>query len=79
MVIKLHFIQYTYLSVHSEQYVVTLDISVNDFLSVEESKSLQTVSTDARYLSLCEDRLRDNVCEGATVQVLHDDPQLVTH
>ena len=42
---------------------------------VQELQRPQTLLADARDLRLAQHRLRDHVGEGATLQVLHDDPQ----
>src|SRR6218665_382213 len=66
-----------HLSVHSEQYVVALDVPVKDFTIVEELQRLEAFATDASYLTLRQNSLHNDVGQRPAVEVLHHDPELI--
>lgn len=65
------------LTVHAEKDVVAFDVAVYYLLLVQEFERLETLLRDGGYLSLSEHGLHDNIGHRTTIEVLHDDPELV--
>jgi hypothetical protein len=62
---------------HAQEDVITLDVSMNDTVPVEMFKTLTRLSRHGRDLAFGHEVGGDDVGEGASLHVLHHDPQIV--
>lgn len=64
-------------AVHAQQHVVTLDIAMDDAVPVQVFEALGGFPGYGGYLTFGHQIGGDNVCQGASFHVLHDDPKVV--
>ena len=64
-------------AVHAQQNIVTLDVAMDDAVPVQVFKTLGCFPRYCRYLPLGHQVGGDDVGEGASFHVLHDDPKVV--
>ena len=63
-------------ALEGEEDVVALDVAVDDAIFMEVLQAFERLPTDGRDLSLGHDVARDDVGQGASLHVLHDDPEV---
>jgi hypothetical protein len=66
-------------AVHAEQYVVGLDVTVNDTLGVQELQAVKRLAADSGNLALRHHVEGDNIGKTATLHVFHHHPKVATN
>jgi hypothetical protein len=61
----------------AQQYVITLDIPMNNAMTMEMLQSLACLPAHSRNLALCHQVRSNDICQTSPLHILHYDPKII--